>query len=135
LTPKKPVQPQNNTIIKENQSSAVFNLTIKTVPKNFDMFNKYFKDTDISTNIKIRFRVTYRITSPEDENLSDDPYANWRDFTNRDGGVTSGLIADVLTAQIPTLNRPASIYWNSPTSSDQMSRSRVSLFKLFRPLS
>jgi hypothetical protein len=99
------------------------------------MFNKYFKDTDISTNIKIRFRITYTITSPEDENLSDDPYANWRDFTNRDGGVTSGLIADILTAQIPTLNRPASIYWNSPTSSDQMSRSRVSLFKLFRPLS
>lgn len=84
------------------------------------MFNKYFKNTDISTNIKIRLRISYAITSPEgDEELSDDPYENWLNFINRDGGVMSSLIADILEAQIPTLSRPTSMYWNSSYYPDQ----------------
>lgn len=83
------------------------------------MFNKYFKPTEVSTKILVRFRVNYHITHPEGEALSNDPYINWRNFTERDGGVSSRLIADVLRAHIPLLNQVESFYWNSRYFADQ----------------
>lgn len=77
------------------------------------MFNKYFTHEKIQTKIFIRFRISFRVTSPEDEDLSDDLYANWRNICHRDGGVASGFVYDVLKRHIPTLTESSSFYWNS----------------------